>query len=138
VGARSCASVRPSTPTARPHIVSTSSRACGSVRCTSHATSPPAVSRATTSPFEIVVANSRCRVAIAVSCISAALQWRPSGPMRSNVAVASVTTAVRKPRFEAMRVVVETQWSVVSPQITTWATLATRSRRLRSVPMTHC
>ena len=72
------------------------------------------------------VANSLCRLAKAVSCICSAVYNFPSGPLRSNVAVPSDTIYVLNPRFPAMRVVVETQWSVVIPHITSGASFFDR------------
>jgi hypothetical protein len=49
--------------------------------------------------------------------MSSAVYSSPSGPCLLNVAVASPTSNTLKPRLPAMRVVVETQWSVVILQL---------------------
>ncbi|PSP62501.1 hypothetical protein BRC77_09730 [Halobacteriales archaeon QH_8_64_26] len=61
------------------------------------------------SAVSTIEANSSCRWASAASWLSRALSSTSLGPSRSNVAVASVTTTVSKPRFAAVRAVVETQ-----------------------------
>src|ERR1700685_4138981 len=63
-------------------------------------------------------ANSSFRSLSAAACTSAAGRTLPSMPLRSNVAVASSTTKVLKPRLPAIRAVVNTQWFVVKPTMT--------------------
>src|SRR5262249_28040870 len=81
------------------------------------------------------VANSRCRSASATSCNSAEGYRFPSGPVLSNVAVASDTTYVVNPRLPAIRAVVETHMLVWKP--TTTSVVMPRRRRSASsvVPM---
>lgn len=83
----------------------------------------------------MISANSPLRLARAVRCMRSAGKTPPLGSGRSKVAVASATTTVGKPRFAAIRAVVEQQWSVVRPSITTGPALSARSRCVRSVPM---
>src|SRR5262249_11520204 len=64
---------------------------------------------ASTAAVSTTAANSRCRSARATAWICSAGYSTPSGPTRSNVAVASETTHVANPRLPAMRAVVETQ-----------------------------
>src|SRR6266550_1201207 len=79
--------------------------------------------------------NSPFRSARATSCTSSDGYRVPFGPVLSNVAVASDTTYVVKPRFPAIRAVVETHMLVCKP--TTTSVDSPRRRRSDSsvVPM---
>ena len=59
----------------------------------------------------------------------------PSCPIRSNVAVASDTNITLKPKFAAIRVVVDTQWSVVNPTMTNEKILFFCKWSSRAVPI---
>src|SRR4029453_9062467 len=88
-----------------------------------------------TESVSTIVANSRWRSDRATAWTSSAGYRIPSGPIRSNVAVASETTQVSNPRFAAMRAVVETQWLVVNPTRTRVSWPAARSSASSEVPM---
>ena len=59
----------------------------------------------------------------------------PLIPFRSNVAVASEIKKVSNPRFPAILVVVEIQWFVVSPTITSELIPKVSKRSFKSVPI---
>ncbi len=68
-----------------------------------------AASAAMTASVVVMIANSSCRFISVMAWMSAAAKWVPSGPVRSQAAVASATTHVSNPRLPAMRAVVSTQ-----------------------------
>ena len=82
-----------------------------------------------------IVANSLLKLASAVAWISSAGKFCPSRPFLLNVAVASETRKVSNPKLPAILVVVEIQWSVVKPTITSFVIFKLSSCSFRSVPI---
>src|SRR5216117_3932394 len=74
-----------------------------------HADRAGTVSAASTAAVSTIVANSPFSSARATACTSSARWCRPSGPIKSKVAVASETTYVLNRRSAAIRAVVDTQ-----------------------------